>query len=110
VVKLIPEAEFLAANPPTVTIKVVVPADAKFAEFQFNGQMFELVLNLTDTVQTVKEKLRPQLNNMPDKKMKLNFAGGSFLNKDDKNMAFYNIKSGQHLLVGVKERAGKKKK
>ncbi len=57
----------------------------------------------------VKNKLKPVLKDMPPQKMKLNFAGGSFLNKDDKTLAYYNIKSGAALHVGVKERAGRKK-
>jgi hypothetical protein len=49
-VALIAEDEFLATNPPTVVLKVVVPNDSKFAEFNFNGQTVDVTFELKDTV------------------------------------------------------------
>eukprot|EP00823_Brevimastigomonas_motovehiculus_P009056 TRINITY_DN872_c0_g1_i1.p1 TRINITY_DN872_c0_g1~~TRINITY_DN872_c0_g1_i1.p1 ORF type:complete len:773 (-),score=269.01 TRINITY_DN872_c0_g1_i1:176-2494(-) len=108
-VKLLPEQEWLAKNPATVSIRVVVPQDSQHSQWKFHGQTLDFTFNLTDTVETVKTKLKDALGGMPANKMKLNFSGGSFLNKDEASLAYYNVKSGSNLHVGVKERGGKKK-
>ena len=115
--KLVPEAEFRASHPASVSLRVVLPSDPSVA-FNFNGQTLDVTMQLTDSVQTLKERLSSQLNNMPPNKMKLQFAagtgsgvtaGGTHLNKDDATLAFYNVPNGATLSVGVKERGGKKK-
>jgi splicing factor 3A subunit 1 len=108
-VRLIPEDDFLAKNPATVTVKILIPQDAKNSSWNFNGQTIDLVVSLKDSVQALKEKLKPSLGTMPDKKMKLSFVSGSFLNKEEKSLAYYNVHSGAALNLGIKERAGRKK-
>jgi len=104
----ISEADFRALNPPTVSLRVVVPTDPS-AAFNFNGQTIDVTAALVDTVQSLKEKLSAQLNHMPANKMKMAVTGGAHLNKDDLTLAFYNVTNGATITIGIKERGGKKK-
>jgi splicing factor 3A subunit 1 len=109
--KLLPEAEFLAAHPRTISVRIQVPSDAS-QPYHFSGQQISLQLQLTDSVQVMKEAIAQQLNGMPANKMKLQFAAGSggvHINKDDVSLAFYNVLPDSTINLGVKERGGKKK-
>jgi len=109
-VVLLSEEEFTKRNPAAdITIKVSIPNDPEFGQWNFIGQMLQLTLRLADPLQALKDKLKSMLGNMPDKKMKINIADGPFLNKDEKSFAFYNIGNGTILQLGVKERGGRKK-
>lgn len=109
--KLLPESEFLALHPRAISVRILVPSDAA-QPFKFQGQEIQLHLQLTDTVQTMKEALSKQLNDMPPNKMKLQFSaasGGVHINKDEVTLAFYNVVPDATINLGVKERGGKKK-
>lgn len=106
--KLLPESEFLAGRSPSVSLKVVVPTDPS-APFNFAGQTVALTLQLTDTVQTLKDRLSSSVNHMPANKMKLATCAGTHLNKDEATLAFYNVADGTTVNLGIKERGGKKK-
>jgi splicing factor 3A subunit 1 len=106
---LIPEDQFLAQHPGPVTITVQVPPapQGDKNEWNFQGQTLTMQLQLRDTVQTVMEKVKEQLG-MPPNKQKLKAPGISIL-KNQNSLAYYNIKSGTVITLGVKERGGRKK-
>ena len=106
--KLVPESEWLSSHSPSVSLTVVVPTDPSVA-FNFAGQTVSLSMQLTDTVQTLKDKLSGSVNNMPANKMKMATGTGTHLNKDDATLAFYNVADGATINLGIKERGGKKK-
>jgi len=108
-VRLLGEDEFLKqADSKTVLVRVMIPTDpeGEYTGWLFKGQTLDLSMQLTDTLTDVKNRISEQLGGMPDKKMKINFLGGSFLNRDDASLAYYNIGSGSILQLGVKERGG----
>jgi len=122
--QLLSEADFRAAHPPTVSLRVVVPSDAA-SPFAFAGQTLTLTAQLADSVGALKEQVSSLLGTasgakqpLPANKMKLQFAAGGegataagvYLNKDDATLAFYNVPNEATLSLGVKERGGQKKK
>ena len=67
---LIPEGEFLARNVSPVTMKVSVPNMPDKPEWKLEGQMLNVTLDLTETVNSVKSKIMDELG-MPQGKQKL---------------------------------------
>jgi len=108
-VALIPEAEFLKSLPSgPISLVVSVPQGATKEEqkFNFHGQTFTFIVNPTDKIEVVKEKIKEQLD-MPPNKQKLRTNQIPFL-KEDNTLAFYNIRNGTTIIVSAKERGGKK--
>lgn len=103
---LIPEHEFLQTNPPNVSIKIQVPHSTEKSEWRLNGQVINLTLPYTDTLTVVKAKIH-ELTNMPPGKQKLQYEG--IFVKDSNTLAFYNIPNGGTVILGLKERGGRKK-
>lgn len=103
---LIPEAEFLQNNQSNVSVKVQVPHSSEKAEWRLNGQVINLTLPYTDTLSVVKAKIH-ELTNMPPGKQKLQYEG--IFVKDSNTLAFYNIPNGSTIVLGLKERGGRKK-
>lgn len=105
------ESDWLASNPLDVTLRIQVPNDPA-QPFHFTGQEITLQLKLSDSIQTLKERLAPSLNSMPANKMKLQFgpnSGGAHINKDELTLAAYNTPQDATIIIGIKERGGKKK-
>merc|ERR1719228_2559050 len=103
---LIPENEFLARNLSPVTFKVMVPQMPDKPEWKLDGQILTLALQLTDTVNTIKQRIMEELG-MPQGKQKLQHE--SIFLKDAYSLAYYNITPGTLLNLQLKERGGRKK-
>jgi len=103
---LIPEGEFLARNLSPVTFKVMVPQMPDKPEWKLDGQMLSLTLQLTDTVNTIKQRIMEELG-MPQGKQKLQHENIFF--KDANSLAYYNVTPGTMLNLQLKERGGRKK-
>ncbi|KAI2809692.1 splicing factor 3a, subunit 1 [Blomia tropicalis] len=103
---LIPEEQFLQNNPPNVSIKIQVPHTNEKPEWRLNGQIINLTLPYTDSLSVVKAKIH-ELTNMPPGKQKLQYEG--VFVKDSNSLAFYNMPNGALVVLGLKERGGRKK-
>lgn len=103
---LIPEQEFLQKNAPNVSIKVHVPSSSEKPEWKLNGQVINLTLPYTDTLSVVKAKIH-ELISMPPGKQKLQYEG--IFVKDSNTLAYYNLPNGASIILGLKERGGRKK-
>jgi len=103
---LIPEGEFLARNLSPVTFKVMVPQMPDKPEWKLDGQILNLTLQLTDTVNTIKQRIMEELG-MPQGKQKLQHENIFF--KDANSLAYYNVTPGTMLNLQLKERGGRKK-
>merc|ERR550517_1376107 len=53
---LIPEAEFMARNPPQVTFKVMAPVFGDKPEWNLHGQVLQMTLSLRDQVSAIKAR------------------------------------------------------
>lgn len=104
---LVPENVWLAQHPPSVSVRVVTPAD--IAEYNCSGQSLDIACSLSDTVEAFKQKISTLCNSFPPAKMKINFINGIFLNKDNVSLAFYNVGPGAQFQLGIRERGGRKK-
>lgn len=69
---LIAEAAFLAAHKGPVTLQVQVPVSGDKPEWRLNGQVVALTLALTDSVNTLKQKLQDETG-MPPAKQKISY-------------------------------------
>ena len=67
---LVPEDQFLARNPGPVTLSVAVPNVPDKPEWKLEGQMMSLTLALTETVNTIKQRIMEEIG-MPQGKQKL---------------------------------------
>jgi splicing factor 3A subunit 1 len=105
---LIPEEKFLADYPMPVNLVVQVPPPpADKNEWNFQGQILEFILPPTGTIANVKDKIKEALG-MPPNKQKLKGPLISIL-KDTQTLAYYNVTPGTVLVLGIKERGGRKK-
>ncbi|RWS06912.1 splicing factor 3A subunit 1-like protein [Dinothrombium tinctorium] len=103
---LMSEEDFIRRNSGPVTFKVQVPNIPSKPEWKLNGQTLTLSLPLTDLVSVIKVKIH-ELIGMPPGKQKLQYEG-MFI-KDSCTLAYYNIAKGGIIVLGLKERGGKKK-
>ncbi|RWS31181.1 splicing factor 3A subunit 1-like protein [Leptotrombidium deliense] len=103
---LMSEEDFIRRNSGPVTFKVQVPNIPDKPEWKLHGQMLTLSLPLTDLVSVIKVKIHEQIG-MPPGKQKLQYEG-MFI-KDSSTLAFYNISKGGIIVLGLKERGGRKK-
>jgi len=106
--KLVPEAEWKAQHPGPVRLLVRVPKVADKSDWFLNGQALEITLEVTKTVKDLKKEISKRLNNMPTNKQKVKVEGQGFF-KDKFSLAYYNIKDGTDVTLGIKERGGRKK-
>eukprot|EP00288_Rhodomonas_lens_P014167 CAMPEP_0177708332 /NCGR_PEP_ID=MMETSP0484_2-20121128/10223_1 /TAXON_ID=354590 /ORGANISM="Rhodomonas lens, Strain RHODO" /LENGTH=214 /DNA_ID=CAMNT_0019219895 /DNA_START=83 /DNA_END=727 /DNA_ORIENTATION=+ len=105
--QLEPEEDWKKKYPGKLGIKVLVPEDAEYSKFNFNGQTIEMSgLPMTFTVKDVKERLEKQLWGLPPNKQKLSTPKLGFL-KDACSLAHYNFVDGEILYVSTKERGGR---
>ena len=102
---LIPEADFLKANPSEVAFTVAVPQVDK-SDWQLNGQNLHVTLALTDTISEVKKMIHQSIG-MPPGKQKLQLEG--IFVKDANSLAFYNVTPSSVFQLQLKERGGRKK-
>ncbi|KAJ3257421.1 splicing factor 3a, subunit 1 [Chytriomyces hyalinus] len=96
---LIPAAEFIASNPLPITLSIITPTGG-------------IPLTLTDlaiesSVGDLKERISEKLANMPVGKQKLANGAGVFL-KNSESLGYYNMKSGETLVLKVQTRGGRK--
>jgi len=103
---LIPEEQFLARHSGPVTLSVAVPSVPDKPEWKLDGQMMSLTLPLTETVNTIKQRIMEELG-MPQGKQKIQHEN-IFL-KDANSLAYYNLLPGTVLNLQLKERGGRKK-
>merc|ERR1719278_1412323 len=75
-------------------------------EWKLEGQMLNVTLDLTETVNSVKSKIMDELG-MPQGKQKLQHE--SIFLKDANSLAYYNIMPGTVLNLQLKEKGGRKK-
>lgn len=100
------EEDFLASVPsPNVTIQIQVPASQEKPEWKLNGQMLTFTLPYKDTFTVVKGKIS-EATGMPPGKQKLQYEG--IFVKDSNSLAFYNLPNGALIVLGLKERGGRK--
>lgn len=103
---LIPENEWLAKNPPSVSFSVAIPNIPDKPEWKLNGQLLTFSMPLTDTVSVIKAKIH-EVTGMPAGKQKLQMD--TLFIKDSNSLAFYNFAPGSRVQLQVKERGGRKK-
>lgn len=93
-----PEAQWLASHPGAATIKIKT----------ISGTIKEVqVDSLSVTIAGVKKLIQERVGLAPNKQ-KLQIDGTGFL-KDPKSLAFYNVTPDTVLILGAKERGGRKK-
>ncbi|XP_052872500.1 splicing factor 3A subunit 1 [Anopheles cruzii] len=105
---LIEESVFLqrhAAIGP-ITVLVQCPNMTEKNDWKLSGQTLSLVVNLTDTVSSVKAKVQTETA-MPPAKQKIFYDGMFF--KDNNTIAYYNLVNGVTVALQLKERGGRKK-
>ncbi|XP_065902944.1 splicing factor 3A subunit 1-like [Dysidea avara] len=103
---LIPEQQFIAQHPGSVTFKVQVPVVLDKPEWKLNGQQLTITLPITDPVSVIKARVADELG-MPTGKQKLQI--GMLFIKDSNSLGFYNVTSSTMVQLGLKERGGRKK-
>lgn len=105
--QLDPEEDWLKKYPGKLGIKVLVPQDAEYSKFNFNGQTIEMSgLSMTMTIKDVKDRLEQLLWGLAPNKQKLSTPKLGFL-KDSCSFAHYNFVDGEILHVATKERGGR---
>lgn len=100
---LIPEEKFLADYPMDVNFIIQVPTSGE----NLQGQQLQFVMPPTSTITQVKDKIKESLG-LAINKQKLKGPHSSIL-KDNLTLAYYNVTPGTTLILGTKERGGKKK-
>ena len=103
------EADFAdsLANP-MVDISIVVPNDASYSSWNFNGQTINVSIDVMTKIKGLKQKLQPDLGGMPVNKMQLKSPDVGFL-KDAFSLAKLNIASHSPAIELVpKVRGGRK--
>ena len=103
----VPEALWLSANPPSLTLHLHVPNDPSSA-FRLQGQTLSIPVQLTDSVDALKARLTAELAGLPGNRQQFQLIGGAFL-KEGHSFAFYNLFDGARITLKLKERGGKKK-
>lgn len=103
---LIPEQEFIANHQGPVTFRIQVPNMPDRNEWSLKGQVISITLPITDPVSVIKAKINDELN-MPTGKQKLQL--GPMFIKDSNSLGFYNFTSDTVVLLGLKERGGRKR-
>eukprot|EP01114_Cavostelium_apophysatum_P013706 TRINITY_DN3380_c0_g1_i2.p1 TRINITY_DN3380_c0_g1~~TRINITY_DN3380_c0_g1_i2.p1 ORF type:complete len:555 (-),score=200.20 TRINITY_DN3380_c0_g1_i2:30-1694(-) len=102
----VPEADWIAQHPGPLTVQIQVPKEEK-ADSKLQGQTINLAVNPTDTLTSIKEKLKEQLGLAPNKQ-KLKTATIPIM-KDQQSLASYNILNGTTIVLDLKQRGGKNK-
>ena len=104
---LIPEGDFMAHYPGSVTFSVVCPnVPNEKAEWKLHGQTVHMTFQVADPVSQIKARLVEETG-MPVGKQKLQID--SLFLKDVNSLAYYNIRPGTVVALQVKERGGRKK-
>ena len=103
---LIPEEEFLLHHSGPVTFQVNASSISEKPEWKLQGKTINLTLHLTDQVSVIKAKIHEEIG-MPPGKQKLQYEG--IFIKDSNTLAYYNIGNGATIVLGLKERGGRKK-
>lgn len=102
-----PTNELAAKFPNGITINVIVPNDSTNSNWLFNGQTLSVTLPVTATIKDLKEKISPQLGDMPTNKQQIKDPASGFL-KDASTLVSLNISNGYTLELSAKTRGGRK--
>ena len=106
--ELVPEAQWTSLHPNPISLKVLVPQDEENAKFNFNGQTVMLgSMAPGTTVKDLKSNLSQQLGGLAVTKIKLSTVKHGVL-KDTMTIGYYNFTDGENVMVGTKERGGRK--
>jgi len=100
-VELDDEADFLAANPGEVTIRVVCPTVD--GDNSLTGQTLEIKMSLADKIVDLKRIIKPLAGDLAQNKQKLSTPALGFL-KDTASLAYYNLRDGAVLNLSIKAR------
>lgn len=103
---LMPEAQFAKLHPGVQSIHIRVPDDGGDNQWGFRGQIIQLSVTLSQTIQSIKTTLSGILGGMPPPKMKFKTHVHSVL-KDTDTLAKYNISNGAMVELALKERGGR---
>ncbi|KAK6020359.1 ubiquitin family protein, partial [Ostertagia ostertagi] len=98
-----PEAEWLTKVNGIIDLRIQLPTSA---EFNMDGSIIGLQIDVTSQVADLKQNLQDKLS-MPTGKQKLIFDG--FFLKDNFSLAYYNMKNQSFVILQIKERGGKNK-
>ncbi|XGW11161.1 hypothetical protein V3C99_012566 [Haemonchus contortus] len=98
-----PEAEWLNKVNGIIDLRIQLPTNA---EFNMDGSIIGLQIDVTSQVADLKQSLQDKLS-MPTGKQKLVFDG--FFLKDNFSLAYYNMKNQSFVILQIKERGGKNK-
>jgi len=103
------EEDFVQQFGQMASVQVQVPASGSQSnEYGMHGQILRLSIDVMSTVSDLKDMISSELSGLPPSKQKISLKGVGFL-KDHLTLAKYNIRSGQMLLLGLKERGGRRK-
>jgi splicing factor 3A subunit 1 len=105
-IQLMLEEQFAQQFPSNILIHIKLPLEANKADGQLNGQTLKISVAIRDSISSLKEKIKDECGLAPPKQ-NLIIDGLGFL-KNDKTVAFYNLRPGQQIILSVKER-GKKR-
>eukprot|EP01083_Nonionella_stella_P077950 213079_1 len=105
--ELIPEELFMRTNPPNVNVNIQVPSDPSHSEWNFNGQVITIPMQLNNTINELKNRIQTHLGGMPSNKQKLRVAG--VFAKDGFTLAYYNITQNVMIELGFRGRGGGRK-
>lgn len=87
----LPELEFAKSLPnPMVTLSITVPNDNMYASWNFRGQTITISIDVMTKIKGLKQKIQPQLGDMPLNKIQLRSREVGFL-KDASSLAKLNI-------------------
>ncbi|KAJ7534737.1 hypothetical protein O6H91_12G001300 [Diphasiastrum complanatum] len=88
-------------------VRITVSVPTVEGEGTLKGQTLEIMIHtLSESISLVKEKIANEIA-LPANKQKLSGRAG-FL-KDNLSLAYYNISPGETLLLGLRERGGRKR-
>eukprot|EP01103_Thecamoeba_quadrilineata_P011189 TRINITY_DN261_c0_g1_i2.p1 TRINITY_DN261_c0_g1~~TRINITY_DN261_c0_g1_i2.p1 ORF type:complete len:648 (+),score=173.68 TRINITY_DN261_c0_g1_i2:453-2396(+) len=98
------EDEFLASCEPRLSVQVQIPQVDK-SPWSLQGQLLSIDMDIKDTVAILKEKIKDSVG-IPANKQNLKAPGLSFF-KDQKSLAFYNLRPETIVNLNVKGRGGR---
>ncbi|RUS25187.1 splicing factor 3A subunit 1-like protein [Jimgerdemannia flammicorona] len=104
---LIPEEEWKKLIMSTISIQIQTPPMADKPEWGCDGQLVTIAeLDLRTFVSTLKDRIQTQIG-MPAARQKLTLPDSNTVMKNTASLAYYNLREGSVVVLGLKER-GKK--
>ncbi|KAK9722296.1 SF3a splicing factor complex subunit [Basidiobolus ranarum] len=104
--------EWLSTHPGPLTLTIQTPAIPDKSEWKLTGESFTLEgLELSSLVSELKQKIADTIG-MPSGRQKITTPPGKTTSnipmKNQLSLAYYNIQNGDTLILGIKERGGRK--